>query len=157
MKKPGGGFALRTPADLLAKLRNDHERLKSDPTDSYAAFDFFVTALHMTDWVKAAGKGPLLPQSESGKLLLDICNHLANGLKHFHLKSNLITSTEKVDGAFDPNAFDPGAFDVGNLFIHLEGPAAQKLDASVTAVALAQRVFDHWCHELAAGPSESVP
>ncbi len=46
-----GFFALRTPQDLLAKLRHDHARLVDNPIDSYAAFDFFVTANHLVDWI----------------------------------------------------------------------------------------------------------
>ncbi len=44
-------FELRTPADLLAKLKADGERLRAEPADSHAAFDFFVTAWHLADWV----------------------------------------------------------------------------------------------------------
>ncbi|MGH8064009.1 MAG: hypothetical protein ACRERE_01985 [Candidatus Entotheonellia bacterium] len=38
-----GFFALQKPVDLLAKLRHDYQRLQRSPTDTYAAFDFFVT------------------------------------------------------------------------------------------------------------------
>ncbi len=45
------GFAeLRSPRDLLAKMEHDRRRMSADPTDTYAAFDFFVTAEHMLDW-----------------------------------------------------------------------------------------------------------
>ena len=45
-----GFFELQTAQDLLAKLRHDFDRLKKSPMDSYAAFDFFVTAYHMLEW-----------------------------------------------------------------------------------------------------------
>ena len=46
-----GFFELQKPADLLAKLRHDYKRLQSMPTDTYAAYDFFVTGYHMLDWL----------------------------------------------------------------------------------------------------------
>ena len=46
-----GIFELRTPQDLLQKLRFDREQLKKDPTNTYLAFNFFVTAEHIKDWL----------------------------------------------------------------------------------------------------------
>ena len=57
-------FALRSPADLLEKLKRELERLQQDETyQSDHAFNFAVTAWHMTDWVhndpcSRAGKFP---------------------------------------------------------------------------------------------------
>ena len=59
--------------------------MESDPTDAYAAFDFFVTAEHLLDW--------LHPDSANGKAdreklrnqyeILQTVSHLACGAKHF--------------------------------------------------------------------------
>ena len=46
-----GFYSLETPDDLFQKLRHDFERIKSNPMDVYAAFDFVVSADHMVDWV----------------------------------------------------------------------------------------------------------
>jgi hypothetical protein len=46
-----GLFELRTATDLLAKLERDLIRLQSNRLDGDAAFDFFVTAYHMLDWL----------------------------------------------------------------------------------------------------------
>ena len=46
------GFAvLKRAADLVAKLEHDLERIRAAPEDAYAAFDFFVTADHIVDWL----------------------------------------------------------------------------------------------------------
>jgi hypothetical protein len=45
-----GFFQLKTAQDLFRKLENDFSRIKDDPLNQYAAFDFFVTAEHMLDW-----------------------------------------------------------------------------------------------------------
>ena len=43
-----GLFALRTIGDLFAKLEVDLERVRANSVDSYAAFDFCVTAWHLS-------------------------------------------------------------------------------------------------------------
>ena len=64
--------SLNTPRQLLEKLRVDFERMKREPMSAYAAFDFFVTAEHMPDW--------LAPKSVKFKEpLLQIVSHIANG------------------------------------------------------------------------------
>lgn len=40
-----GFFHLKTPADLLHKLHHDLDVLEAEPEDTYAAFNFFVTAV----------------------------------------------------------------------------------------------------------------
>ena len=44
-------FQLTTAADLRAKLGRDLDRLKNEPMNADAAFNFFVTAEHLLDWV----------------------------------------------------------------------------------------------------------
>ncbi len=46
-----GLFSLKTPADLREKLRRDLAKLLDAPLDADAAFNFFITAEHMLDWV----------------------------------------------------------------------------------------------------------
>jgi hypothetical protein len=75
-------FALRTPADLLAKLRHDFGRLKANPADSYAAFDFFVTGLHIKDWLRVNGR-KVEPTPGIESALWSVCCELGNGMKHF--------------------------------------------------------------------------
>lgn len=81
-----GFFNLQTPQDLLQKLRHDFGRLKESPLDSYAAFDFLVTAYHMLEW-RYPGKSNNAKRRQmerDGKSkLLWVCSHLANGSKHF--------------------------------------------------------------------------
>jgi hypothetical protein len=74
-----GFFEIQTPGDLLAKLRHDYERLKSSPTDTYAAFDFFVTGHHMLDWLYPNDKNRQ-EQEKKDSILLQVCSHIANGI-----------------------------------------------------------------------------
>ena len=46
-----GVFNLRTPIDLLDKLKYDYAVFEKDKNNPYLAFNFFVTAEHMLDWI----------------------------------------------------------------------------------------------------------
>ena len=48
---PPGVFGLKTPADLLQKMARELARLRDDPDNVDHAFNFFVTAEHMLDWL----------------------------------------------------------------------------------------------------------
>ena len=77
-----GFFELQKPADLLDKLRHDYKRLQSVPTDTYAAYDFFVTGYHMLDWLYPNDK-KRQGQEEKASVPIQVCSHIANGVKHF--------------------------------------------------------------------------
>jgi hypothetical protein len=141
------GFgSLKTPMDLLQEIRYDSGRLCDAPDNIYAAFDFFVTACHMLDW--------LHPNDDKGRKdeetkcpLLQICSHLANGANHFEATAKQHTSVDDVvseEGAFQPDALQPSAFQVGGLFIRLDGQAASLFGAKTEAVDFAQKVLAHW-------------
>lgn len=68
-------FDLRTPADLFEKMRADLERLEKTQ-DARDAFNFFVTAEHLPDWLERRDV-----VSESG--LLKVVRDIASGAKHF--------------------------------------------------------------------------
>ena len=146
MRQFKGFFALQKPADLLAKLRHDYERLQSSPMDTYAAFDFFVTGFHMLDWLYPNDK-KRQEQEEKASILLQICSHIANGVKHFHARAKKHQSVADVrvqEGAFQRNAFQANAFQVEALIIHLDGQAAVQFGAEVECLALATQVLQHW-------------
>lgn len=82
--KPKGFFGLQTPEDLLAKAHRDYERLRARPMDVDAAFDFFVTARHVPDWLQAAGRGRVA-DAFAKYVQLRICRHIADGAKHFEV------------------------------------------------------------------------
>ena len=45
-----GIFNLASAPDLLKKLEADYKRVTCDPLNSYAAYDFVVTAWHLLEW-----------------------------------------------------------------------------------------------------------
>ncbi len=138
-----GTFELKTAHDLLEKLRSELAQLKRDPTDTYVAFNFFVTAERMKDWVfpgysnEAARK-----RVQESSLLLQICSHLANGAKHLvaeakHHRS--VSDTRRTGGYWSPRYW-PG----GSLVVELQGDAARHLGSSISAVELAGRILAFW-------------
>jgi len=150
MSQMDGLFSLRTPQDLLAKLEHDFGRLeKADPTRpeaQYAAYDFFVTALHLADWQHKAVGGSLASHRAypEGPLV----THLGNGAKHFRVdtaRHRTVADTGSA-GFFDPAFFDPAAFDVVRLVVDLED------GSTVDVMDIALRVLAHWRGELESGP-----
>jgi hypothetical protein len=143
MTSQNGSFALHNAEDLLKKLKHDMQRLESNTTDSYAAFDFFITAFHMKDWPNKNGK-KVKPKLSHEKVVMAVCAQLANGSKHFKWESNeSVKNTEHVEGAFD-SSFQADAFQVERMLVHLKGQAARQLGETVEATALARKVLEYW-------------
>ncbi len=143
MSELNGFFSLRTAKDLLEKLDADFKRLsiadQSSIAAQYAAFDFFVCAEHIPDWLTETTGGSKTKHRsyEEGSLV----SHIANGAKHFRVdvtRHTTVRDTTAVEGAFQANAFQDSAFQVPRLVVELEGGAvADVLD-------IAAKVIEHW-------------
>ena len=83
MKKQGI-FGLQAPEDMLAKAHRDYGRLRANPMDQDAAFDFFVTARHVPEWLERAGRGAEVQALEQ-HVQLRIARHIADRAKHFEV------------------------------------------------------------------------
>lgn len=139
-------ISMTEPRHLLEKLAHDYQRLVSakdtiGPHAQYAAFDFFVTAEHMCDWLEHAlhGTNPARHrQYQDGKIVWDV----ASGAKHFRADRDRGHDTAKGTrahrGSFSAGAFSRDSFDVTRLVVDLEdGKTADVLD-------VAERVLAHW-------------
>jgi hypothetical protein len=141
-----GIFDLVTPADLLAKLRSDFDRLKRDPSDSYAAFDFFVTARHLPEWLYPDDE-PRQRAVFDDEVLMRVCAHIADGSKHFEAKSkrHFSVKSTSLEGAWaQKGLFQPDMIDNGELVVELDVNAAESLGDKMDALTLATRVLDFW-------------
>jgi len=150
------GFApLQTPADLVAKLEHDLSRMQAAPNNAFTAFDFFVTAEHMVDWLYPdsleKNQKEIRKALRQSSKLLKITSHLANGAKHFHACAShhdSVADLEAVEGgfstdSFDPRSFSPSSFQMCGLNVHLE-------DGSVVhTLSLAEDVLHYWQEKLA--------
>ena len=135
---------LQTPKDLLAKLHCDFERIKANPLDVYAAFDFFVTAEHIPDWINDIPIKKKVP-------LLKIVSHIANGAKHFKATDSQhksVKNIHKKKGAFQAGAFQSNAFDIGDLMIELKGDEAKQFGSAISVRELAEKVIQYWIAQI---------
>jgi hypothetical protein len=145
-----GFFSLRNPADLREKLRRDLERLKAAPMSADAAFDFFVTALHMLDWIyPKREKDAERDAAEKKSTLLQVCSHLANGAKHFETeakKHKSVTSTGRM-GSILSVIHHPASLFGGEdrLIVRLKGDAPiNNFGETIGVVELAEKVMEYW-------------
>ena len=135
---------LQTPKNLLDKLQFDLERIKTNPLDVYAAFDFFVTAEHIPDWT---GNRSI----KSKEPLLRIVSHIANGSKHFKATAPRHKSVKNVHvrkGSVQADAFQADAFDVGDLMVELTGDEAKLFGLEISVGRLAQMVMVFWTAQI---------
>jgi hypothetical protein len=146
------GFAeLRTPCDLLRKLEHDLRRMAEDSGDTYAAFDFFITAEHLLDWQypDPAGKATR-KAARQAHLMLEITSHIASGAKHFvaidpHHKS--VSGIEKQGYADD--YVESGYIEEPIVVKLSPNEAAVFGSTEIGAVALGNRVLAYWRGHLA--------
>lgn len=158
--KPGF-FELRTASDLLAKLERDLEKLEAAPDSSDLAFNFFVTAESLREWVSPGEANAGLRTREiNSSLVLQVCSHIANGAKHFELSPRRHRSVEAAEAQhgmfsgdhFSPEMFPPGFFGGTVLVVELTGDARAAFGDEIECVPLARRVLAHWkAHPLLAG------
>ena len=141
-------FQLQTVGDLLAKLRHDHQRLQQAPNDAYVAFDFFVTAEHMLDWLYPGSSGR--NQRSAGRnsqLILQVVPHLATGEKHMVPEDSRHTSVQHADVApstYGHAQYGTARYGADHLILNLDGAAASQLGLSITLLDLAARVLEYW-------------
>ena len=134
-----GFLGLFTAKDLFEKLKSDYEAFCAEPKDSYKAFNFFVTAEHLPDWIENVGikyKDPILR----------VCSHLATGAKHFEVKN---IDKNSVDG-FSVDVYVEGGYVGGRyietvLVVNLTTEEAEKIGSeSIELNELAKNVFEYW-------------
>jgi hypothetical protein len=143
-----GFFDLRTSRDLFDKLESDFTRLKAEPINSHVAFDFFVTAWHLVEWHIH------LPAERTAfcneNPVLNVCEHLAVGAKHFAPRNPRLTSVATtgntsvwVPKSWSVTAWAQGAW-ASELVVHLDGPARATFGEIISVVQLAEATMGVW-------------
>ena len=142
-----GVFDLSKPSDLLGKLNRELDRLRLEPDNVDHAFNFFVTAEHMLDWLHPGqGKAETDVREKLRKSdpLLELVSHLANGSKHFdklNKKHTSVKTTARRGGWFAKHYFAKGWFGRGyfaeqTLVVGLGGAAEARYGSFATALFL---------------------
>lgn len=134
-----GFFQLATASDLMQKLRWEHKNVCTHPGNAWHAFNFFVTAEHMADWLD---KIPL----RKTEPLLRICSHIANGGKHFTVDParHASISIARHNGVYEAGVFEEGVYEEC-LVIDLEASEATLMGRrQIEAAELATQVLAFW-------------
>jgi len=141
------GFAkLQGPVDLYQKLLHDRSRMRMNSLDVYAAFDFFVTAEHMRDWVHPGHRGAKAREAmRRDDVVLRLISHLANGSKHFLAEDKTQLSVVDVSkSGYAENYVEDGYWEQA-LEIQLTLPEQGAIGAStISAAELADRALQFW-------------
>ncbi len=142
-----GFFDVRDPQALFKKMRYDYERMMAEPLNVFPAWDFFVTANHLIDWIWPSAGSAQHREERRWEAIPHICEHLANGAKHFivNREHKAVAQIERTEGAFNAAAFDASVFDAARLLITLDPKQAGALGVEqITAADLARRVLIYW-------------
>lgn len=134
------GFpGLHTPEDLLVKLKHDYSLLAEDRNDPYKAYNFFVTAEHIPDWIS---NKPLKRTNP----YLRVCSHIATGAKHF-------INTDKNKNSVDSYSIDVYAKDgyvesgYYEIYLMVELSDKEEKELGIEAIEisdLAKNVLAYW-------------
>ena len=146
-----GVWHLSEPRELLAKLRREFERMRTAPHDPDHAFNFFVTAESLVDWLHPGDSAQQRTLRNSHPLLQAV-SHLASSAKHF---DHLYPHHQAIDkthlaGAPPPllmyslTHFPDHPIQGLHLRVSLTGDAAASLGQTIEAIDLAGRVLAYW-------------
>jgi hypothetical protein len=147
-----GFFEMTTPNHLLQKLERDYARLQQDPEDVDAAWNFFVTAEHLPDWLARTNpqalKGLTIEAFKQSGQLTRICSHLANGAKHFRATRHTAVDSMRLQGGWIPRGWVPdGWVPLPALMVDLtpdEQDTLQFPSVSIEALLLATWLLAFW-------------
>jgi hypothetical protein len=139
----------------LRKLECEYARLQHDPGDVDTAFNFFVTAEHLPDWLEQDGKlgGRRAGDFKQSERMTRICSHLANSGKHFRPNSarhDAIQAGERrgsngwAPEGWAPSGWLPVTYSLKvDLTPHLGGGTDSVL-ALATQVLEFWHIYPHW-------------
>jgi hypothetical protein len=138
-----GWFGFKTPEDLLEKLERDLEKLHQDPGDADTAFNFFITAWSLIDWLHPNNFSMRTTLRQENPVL-QACAHLADGSKHLQLTNRSHVSIRNTSRGGERGIW-PFQISLGErpvsataLFVHLEGEAARQFGSFPSALHLAR-------------------
>jgi hypothetical protein len=142
---------------LFEKLTRDLARLEGWPNDVDMAFNFFLTAEHIVDWLYPDPAGLQRREDLHKDPLLRVVWELASGAKHFDLiteHTNPVASASdqaaSLRGPISPDPYQPGRDRRPKTVVTVEltGEAAQKYGSRLSALDLARIVHAYWNTQL---------
>lgn len=148
MKSNKGFIELRSIQDYWDKLLFDYSELKEKNENVYVAFNFFVTAYHLLDWV-FEGKYSDERTQLNNKPIVKICNHISNGIKHFETDSHRHNSVKEIEKErYVKKGYVQDGYFESPIIIYLDENLKSEFGDSIEISELADKVMDFWKFEL---------
>ena len=143
-----GLFELRTAADMFEKLEAEYKALSAAPADSRAAYNFFVTAWHLLEWLYP--DQARLKSVRDTQAILQVCEHLAVGAKHFRPTATRLRSVTETGrahywaaGYWHPRYWARGYWR-DSLVVELDGAARDAFGPQMDVLPLAREAMKFW-------------
>ena len=143
-----GFFELESARDLFEKLCWEFENLKAHPQDMRVAFNFFVTAEHIPDWLNSKGiKNQPIPR---------ICSNLANGAKHFHAKEKHTAVKSAWKDRYVEKGWVEDGYFLDPLMVEVEPELATavNIENPIDVQHLAEVVIEYWSKRFSEGSDD---
>ena len=146
-----GVFGIASAAALMEKLESEYSHFVGRPHDSNVAYNFFVTAWHLLEWKYPDPGGKTTRESlRNHSPLLQVCEHIAVGAKHFEptsAKHQSVSASERsgvwAEGTWKKGVWKEGAW-ASWLTITLEGAAESAYGKKIKAHEFARHVMEYW-------------
>ncbi|BCO33178.1 hypothetical protein TspCOW1_32810 [Thiohalobacter sp. COW1] len=134
-----GFLHLTNSLSLFEKLKYDFNELEKDSNDAYKAFNFFVTAEHLPDWVGDT-------KIKDNNPYLRVSSHLATGAKHFKVTNpkKASVSNTAIDVYVEDGYVHDGYFETVLTLVLTDKEAKELGVTSIPVMALAEEVLSFW-------------
>lgn len=153
-----GFLELTESNDLFKKLEWEYANLSKNPTNSYIAFNFFVTAWHLLEWIYPDPAGKAFRKSLRDETpLLQTCEHLAVGAKHFAPSSpnhHSVAGSERRDSWGGSWGQSWGKSWCKTLVVVLDGQAKDRYGQTITVPDLADQIMEFWRNHIRETPTK---
>lgn len=153
-----GLFQLSSAKDLLNKLAWELDQLRQSPNHAYHAFNFFVTADHMLDWVHPDLDKAKRKKRLNDSPLLQIVNHISSSAKHFSANPERHKAVIRADALaprpqVESYVTSPGSHIFSRrrhsrvLSVHLDSSFASTCKSPIHVLELAELVYEFWLQQ----------
>lgn len=149
MKDNKGFVELSTINDYCGKLKYDYNQFKLDGDNVYIAFNFFLTAYHLIDWLFEGKYNDKDRERINKEPIIRICSNIANGIKHFETDKKRHNSIKEIERekCVEDGYVEQGYFDEP-IMIRLDDTLERQFGKEIPIIELADRVMDFWRVEL---------
>jgi hypothetical protein len=150
MKNKQGFVELATIQDYCKKLKFDYNQLKADNLNQYKAFNFFITAHHLLDWLfPDKEKNNTIRKRIVDEIIFKVCSHIANGIKHFEVNPKRHSSVNKIEKVgYVQAGYVEAGYVKETIYITLENKAREIFGNTIEIEYLAEEIIEFWKKEL---------